>query len=105
LANFFLWLYIISPQNRHAFIRKRLNSKKYPLTNEKRDREKIKIFTDDYLEADGFFILSLIKENTSDYVAAEIVHRLYTEKFLPKYLNETTVIYDYIDTKKDNNFC
>ncbi|CAF3554598.1 unnamed protein product, partial [Rotaria sordida] len=71
------------------------------------DQSKILAFTNDYLEADGFFILSLIKENSSDYVAAEIVHRLYTEKFLKRYPNKTTtttkIIYDDNYTKKDND--
>jgi len=44
IGDFFLWLYTISPQNRRAFIRTRLHSKKYPLTNETKDREKINIF-------------------------------------------------------------
>ena len=104
IGDFFLWLYTISPRNRRAFIRKRLHSKKYPLTNETRDREKINIFTDDYLEGDGFFMLTLIKENSSDFVASEIVHRLYTEKFLKNYFRETTTtIYDAIDTKQDDD--
>jgi hypothetical protein len=102
IVDFFLWLYAITPRNRHSFIRKRLHSKKYPLTNDLNDRGKILAFTNDYLEVDGFFILSLIKENSSDYVAAEIVHRLYADKFLKKYLRETTTIYDSIDTKKDD---
>lgn len=102
IGDFFLWLYIISPQNRRAFIRKRLHSKKYPLTNETNDREKINLFTNDYLEADGFFMLVLIKENSSDFVASEIVHRLYTEKFLKNYFKDTT-IYDAIDGKNDDD--
>ncbi|CAF0822489.1 unnamed protein product [Rotaria sordida] len=107
ICDFFLWLYVITPQYRLNFIHKRLHSKKYPLTNEMNDQSKILAFTNDYLEADGFFILSLIKENTSDYVAAEIVHRLYTEKFLKRYPNKTTtttkIIYDDNYTKKDND--
>jgi hypothetical protein len=104
IGDFFLWLYTISPQNRRAFIRTRLHSKKYPLTNETKDREKINIFTNDYLEADGFFMLILIKENSSDFVASEIVHRLYTDKFLKKYFKETAItIYDAIDAKHDDD--
>jgi hypothetical protein len=104
ICDFFLWLYTVSSQNRRAFIRKRLHSKKYPLTDETRNREKIRIFADDYLEADGFFMLILIKENSSDFVASEIVYRLYTEKFLKKYFKETTTtIYDAIDTKQDED--
>ena len=72
IGDFILWLYTISPQNRRAFIRKRLHSKKYPLTNETRNQENINIFANDYLEADGFFMLILIKENSSDFVASEI---------------------------------
>ena len=104
IGDFFLWLYTISPHNRRAFIRKRLHSKKYPLTNETRDREKINKFTNEYLEADGLFILILIKENSSDFVASEIVHRLYTEKFLKNYekeLDAGMTIYDAIDVKQD----
>ncbi len=104
IGDFFLWLYTFSPQNRRAFIRKRLHSKKYPFTNETRDREKVNIFANDYLEADGFFILLLIKENSSDFVASEIVHRLYTEKFLKNYFKETTAsIYDAIDAKHNDD--
>ena len=106
IADFFIWLYTISPQNRRTFIRKRLHSKKYPLTHETRDREKINKFANDYLEADGFFMLILIKENSSDFVASEIVHRLYTEKFLKKYDREYatgTTIYDAIDLKQDED--
>jgi len=106
LADFFLWLYIISPQNRRSFIRKRLHSKKYPLTNETKNQEKLNIFSNDYLEADGFFMLILIKENSSDFVASEIVHRLYTEKFLKNYFKETTTtasIYAAIDAKHDDD--
>ncbi|CAF4864706.1 unnamed protein product, partial [Rotaria sp. Silwood1] len=75
---------------------------KFPLTDKTKDQEKIKIFVNDYLEADGFFMLTLIKENSSDFVASEIVYRLYTEKFLEKYFKETatTTIYDAIDTKQ-----
>ena len=107
IGDFFLWLYTISRQNRRAFIRKRLHSKKYPLTSETNDHEKIRIFADDYLEADGFFMLTLIKENSSDFVATEIIHRLYTDKFLKKYFKQTTTItttiYDAIDTKYDDD--
>jgi hypothetical protein len=104
IGDFFLWLYTISPQNRRNFIRKRLHSKKYPLINETQNREKINMFADDYLEADGFFMLTLIKENSSDFVASEIVHRLYTDKFLKKYLKETsTIIYDDIDKTPDDD--
>ncbi len=105
IGDFFLWLYTISRQNRHAFIRKRLHSKKYPLTNETNDLEKIRLFADDYLEADGFFMLTLIKENSSDFVATEIIHRLYTDKFLKKYFRKptTTTIYDAIDTKHEDD--
>lgn len=106
IADFFIWLYAISPHNRRAFIRKRLHSKKYPLTNRTRDREKINQFANDYLEADGFFMLVLIKENSSDFVASEIVHRLYTEKFLKKYDRELATgmtIYDAIDVKQDED--
>ncbi len=101
--DFFVWLYAITPQNRFDFIRKRLHSKKHTLTNDINDRRKILAFTNDYLEADGFFILTLIKDNSSDYVAAEIVHRLYTEKFLQRYLNETTKIYYHTNTENDTN--
>ncbi|CAF2856456.1 unnamed protein product [Rotaria sp. Silwood2] len=105
VCDFFLWLYAITPPYRLNFVCKRLHSKKYPLTNEINDQPKIIEFTNDYLETDGFFILSLIKENTSDYVAAEIVHRLYTEKFLKRSLDNTTIeaIYDDKHTKKDND--
>ena len=50
-------------------------------------------------------MLILIKENSSDFVASEIVYRLYTEKFLKKYFKETTTttIYDAIDTKQDDD--
>ncbi|CAF4708473.1 unnamed protein product, partial [Rotaria sp. Silwood2] len=105
VCDFFLWLYAITPQCRLNFVRKRLYSKKYPLTNGIKDESKIIAFTNDYLEADGFFILSLIKENTSDYVAAEIIHRLYAEKFLKRNLIKTTAEASYDDkhTKKDND--
>jgi hypothetical protein len=105
IGDFFLWLYTISSQNRRAFLRKRLHSKKYPLTNETRDQRKINLFADDYLEADGFFILILIKENSSDFVASEIIHRLYTDKFLKKYFQETTTttIYDAIDARHEDD--
>ncbi|CAF0853735.1 unnamed protein product [Rotaria sp. Silwood1] len=105
IGDFFLWLYAITPQYRLNFIRKRLHSKKYPLTKEINDQSKIITFTNDYLESDGFFILSLIKENTSDYVAAKIVHRLYTKKFLKRYFNQTiaTAIYNNNHSKKDND--
>ncbi|CAF3427121.1 unnamed protein product [Rotaria sp. Silwood1] len=105
IGDFFLWLYAITPQYRLNFIRKRLHSKKYPLTKEINDQSKIITFTNDYLEPDGFFILSLIKENTSDYVAAKIVHRLYTKKFLKRYFNQTiaTAIYNNNHSKKDND--
>lgn len=103
IGDFFLWLYTVSPTNRRAFISKRLHSKKYPLTNETRNREKVDIFANDYLEADGFFMLVLIKENSSDFVASEIVHRLYTDKFLKNYFKETATIYDAIDTKNEED--
>jgi hypothetical protein len=101
--DFFLWFCSITPQNRFDFIYNRLHSKKYPLNDEINDRQKIRAFTNTYLEADGFFILSLIKENSSDYVAAEIVHRLYTEKFLRKYPNEITKTSDHINISNDND--
>ena len=105
LADFLLWVYTVSPQNRRAFIRKRLHSKKFPLTNDTRNREKMRIFADEYLGGDGFFMLTLIKENSSDFVTSEIVHRLYTDKFLRRYAQDaatTTTIYDAIDTKQDD---
>ena len=105
IADFILWIYLVSPRNRRRFIRKRLHSKKYPWLNEAKNRERLRAFIDDYLEADGFFMLTLIKENSSDFVASEIVHRLYTEKFLKRYLRESagTMIYDAIDTKPDDD--
>ncbi|CAF1417700.1 unnamed protein product [Adineta ricciae] len=104
IGDFFLWLYIISPGNRRAFIRTRLHTKKYPLTNATRDVEKIRMFADEYLEADGFFMLILIKENSSDFVASEIIHHLYTDKFLARYFRHTTAtIYDAIDTKHEDD--
>lgn len=104
IADFILWIYLVSPGNRRRFIRKRLHSKKYPWLNEAKNRERLRAFIDDYLEADGFFMLTLIKENSSDFVASEIVHRLYTEKFLKRYLRESagTMIYDAIDTQPDD---
>ncbi|CAF1301269.1 unnamed protein product [Rotaria sordida] len=106
IADFVLWLYTISLENRRSFICKRLHSKKYPLTDKTKDQEKIKIFVNDYLEADGFFMLTLIKENSSDFVATEIIYRLYTEKFLEKYFKETTTttIYDAIDIKPYDDY-
>jgi hypothetical protein len=103
--DFILWFYAILPRNRFDFICKRLHSKKYPLTNEINDKQKILAFTNNYLEADGFFILSLIKENSSDYAAAEIVHRLYTEKFLRRHLDDLTKIYDYANDSKRHHLC
>jgi len=108
IGDFFLWLYTFSPQNRRAFIRKRLHSKKHSLINDINELSKISAFTHDYLEADGFFILTLIKDNSSDYVATEVIHRLYTERFLPRYLHETTTtttstIYDDIDMRNDTD--
>lgn len=104
ICDFILWLYTISPQNRQNFICKRLHSKKYPLTSKTKDYEKIKIFVNDYLEADGFFMLILIKENSSDFVASEIVYRLYMDKFLKRHFKDTTTIYDAIDPKLDEDF-
>ena len=105
IGDFLLWLCTISARNRYVFICKRLRSKKYSLTNKMGNLEKIKTFVNDYLEVDGFFMLTLIKENSSDFVATEIVHRLYKEKFLNKYFKETmtTAIYDAIDTKQDED--
>ena len=106
IGDFLLWLHTISPSNRHRFIRKRLDSKKYPLAEETKNREAIKAFTNEYLEADGFFMLTLIKENSSDFVASEIVHRLYNEKFLEKYQQQETTrtsIYDDIDFREDED--
>lgn len=102
IGDFFLWLYIVSPRHRREFIRKRLHSKKYPLTNDTANREKMRIFTDEYLGGDGFFMLTLIKENSSDFVTSEIVYRLYTEKFLKRHALEPTAatIYDAIDPKQ-----
>lgn len=82
IGDFFLWLYALTPKNRFDFICKRLHSKKHPLSDYANHEAHILAFTHDYLESDGCFILSLIKENTSDYVAAEIVHRLYAQKFI-----------------------
>lgn len=107
IGDFFLWLYTISPGHRRAFIRTRLHSKKYPLTSDTRDVDKVRMFADEYLEADGFFMLTLIKENSSDFVASEIIHHLYTDKFLKRYCKEstptTTTIYDAIDAKHDDD--
>ena len=99
IADFLLWLSAITPRNRRTFIHKRLHSKGYNLRHQLEDRANIAAFTNDYLEADGFFIVTLIKENTSDYVAAEIIHRLYREKFLPKYLHESRHLYDRIESR------
>ncbi len=65
ICDFCLWLYTITPQHRLHFILKRLHSKKYPLTNEINERSKIIVFAYEYLEADGFFILSLIRKISS----------------------------------------
>lgn len=100
--DFFLWSYATTPRNRYDFIRAHLHSKKHPLTTDINDQKKILAFTNDYLEADGFFILSLIKENSSDYVAAEIIHRLYVDKFLKRHLTESTKIYEHIDDNKNS---
>ena len=101
IADFFLWLNALRPGNRRAFIHKRLHSKKYPLRRGVNERANVLAFINEYLEADGFFLLSLIKENSSDYVAAEIVHRLYAEKFLPHYAHDlpfaASTIYDEIN--------
>jgi len=50
-------------------------------------------------------MLILIKENSSDFVASEIIHRLYTEKFLKKYFKAPTTasIYAAIDAKRDDD--
>jgi len=107
ICDFFLWLYAITSRNRLDFIRKRLHSKKHSLINDANELSKISAFTHDYLEADGFFILTLIKDNSSDYVATEVIHRLYTERFLTRYLHETTTttstIYDDIDMRNDTD--
>ncbi|CAF0925016.1 unnamed protein product [Adineta steineri] len=108
ICDFFLWLQAFTLQNRIDFIRKRLHSKKYPLINDINNEMKFQTFTIDYLESDGFFILSLIKENSSDYVMTEVIHRLYIERFLPKYLRErkTSTIYDDIDIqRKRSHLC
>lgn len=97
--DFFLWIYAIAPYNRRTFIHKRLQAKRYPFLDDADDRLNVTRFSNEYLEADGFFILSLIKENSSDYVAAEIIYRLYTEKFLPRQLDEESNPYDVIDKK------
>lgn len=99
LFDFFLWIYAIAPYNRRTFIHKRLHSKRFEFKNQMEDQLNITKFSNEYLEADGFFILSLIKENSSDYVAAEIIYRLYTEKFLPKLLYEASNPYDDIEKK------
>ncbi|UJR23618.1 hypothetical protein I4U23_026604 [Adineta vaga] len=106
IFDFFHWLYAITEQNRFDFIRKRLHTKKHSSTRDIKDPTKIRAFTNDYLESDGFFILSLIKENSSDYVATEITQRLYIERFLPRYINERSksiIIYDDIDSRTINN--
>ncbi|CAF3176859.1 unnamed protein product [Rotaria socialis] len=104
ICDFILWSYSITPRNRLDFIRRRLHTRKHSSIKEMHDQSKIIEFTHGYLEADGFFILSLIKENSSDYVAAEIVYRLYTEKFLRKYHNKitTAAIYDHINGQNEN---
>ena len=107
IADFFLWLNALTPGNRRSFIHKRLHSKKYPLRRGVNERANVLTFINNYLEADGFFLLSLIKENSSDYVAAEIVHRLYAEKFLPRYAHDlplaASTIYDEINGKGDDS--
>lgn len=99
IGDFILWLNAITPRNRRTFIHKRLHSKRYNRRHQLEDRANIAAFADDYLEADGFFIVTLIKENISDYVAAELIHRLYREKFLPRYLHESQHLYDRIESK------
>lgn len=105
IGDFILWVYTNSFSNRRRFICVRLHSKKFPSTVDMKSRERIRAFVEDYLEADGFFMLTLIKENSSDFVASEIVHRLFTEKFLKRYREETkqNCIYDAIDTKQDDD--
>jgi hypothetical protein len=99
ISDFILWLKAVTPRNRRTFIHKRLHSKRYNLRHQLEDRANIAAFANDYLEADGFFIVTLIKENISDYVAAEIIHRLYREKFLPRHLRESQHLYDRIESK------
>ncbi|CAF1171568.1 unnamed protein product [Adineta ricciae] len=106
ICDFFVWLKAVTVRHRLDFIRKRLQTKKQSLVRDMKNQAKIRAFVNDYLESDGYFILSLIKENSSDYVATEVIQRLYIERFLPRYINETArtiSIYDDIDTRKDAN--
>ncbi|CAF0914151.1 unnamed protein product [Didymodactylos carnosus] len=104
MYDFFLWIYTIHPSNRRHFIFKHLKSKKYAAVFEATTNDQMKAFVDDYLKADGVFILIIISENSSDFVTSEIIQQLWMRKFIVKYYRDTKeLIYADIQLTNNNN--
>ena len=78
IANLFLWVKKTLPNNAKHFIKRRTN-----LFNEnvqlKLVPNRFEHFNSKYLEADGIFIIRMIGNNTSDYVATDLIHQLWCQ--------------------------
>ena len=74
---FFSWLQKAVPSKARKWISKRVN-----LINRTMSTKKVRLehFLGKYLEADGLFMIRMIANNTSDYVATDVIHNLWCKK-------------------------
>lgn len=77
IVMFFSWLQKAVPSKAKKWISKRVN-----LINRTMSSKKIRLehFLGKYLEADGLFMIRMIANNTSDYVATDVIHNLWCKK-------------------------
>ncbi len=78
VVNFVNWLKKTFPNNAKNFIKRRTNLFN-ELVNLKKVPHRFDHFIQKYLEADGIFIVRMIGNNTSDYVATDLIHQLWCQ--------------------------
>lgn len=76
IAEFFIWILRTIPSKANGWISKRV----YLINNSiKVKQNRLKHFLEIYLEQDGIFMIRMIANNTSDYVATDLVHHLWCQ--------------------------
>jgi len=76
--NLVSWSKKTFPSNAKKFIKRRTNLFN-ELVNLKKVPKRFDHFIHKYLEADGIFIIRMIGNNTSDYVATDLIHQLWCQ--------------------------
>jgi innexin len=92
ISGFFIWLSRSLPLKSTNWISRRislsLNLSKSPSMQEINQQKRIlDHFINVYLEPDGLFLVRLISINTNDYVATDLIHKLWI-KHLSSYKNK-----------------